>query len=257
MPSQLQTIVTVYVFAFGAVVGSFLNVLIYRIPRHRSIVWPGSACPSCGTRIRWHDNIPLLSWMILLGRCRSCRAPISLRYPLVEASAAVMAVLAWRHYGVSMVTVEVAVFAWISLVLGLIDLEHQLLHDVLTLPAAVFGVVASACGGLTTLVDSLLGAGIGAALLTSVILLYRLVRREEGMGWGDVKYLAAIGAVVGAYGCLWVLIAASMAGAAVGLGLIACGRGSGKTALPFGSFLAIAVIVYLYLPEPWRSLSFV
>ncbi len=251
MASWPQPFVMVYAFALGAVVGSFLNVLIYRVPRRMSIVSPGSACPACGTSIRWYQNVPVLSWLALRGRCSQCRTRISIRYPLVELAGGVIGVFTVARYGVGLVAVEVAVFAWISLALGLIDLEHQILPDVMTYPSIVFGLVCAWFGGLTSFPDSVLGAVVGAAVPTLVIVVYKLWRGIEGMGWGDVKYLAAIGAVVGLKDCLWVLVVAAVLGALVGVGLIISGRGSSRTALPFGTFLALAVIVWLYLPAAW------
>ena len=254
MAGWWQPFLTLYAFAIGAVVGSFLNVVIYRVPRELSVVRPGSACPACGAGIRWYDNIPLLSWLLLRARCRRCGARISVRYPLVETAAAALAVLALHRFGLSTLGVEVVVFSWVSLALGLIDLEHQILPDVMTYPSILFGLAMSWFGGWATFPESLLGAVVGAAIPTAVILVYKWLRGEEGMGWGDVKYLAAIGAVVGARDCLWVLVVASVLGALVGLGMIAAGRGSAKTALPFGTFLALAAIVWLYLPEAVRAL---
>ena len=251
MASWPQPFLMIYAFALGAVVGSFLNVLIYRVPRRMSIVSPGSACPACGASIRWYQNVPLLSWILLRGRCSNCRARISIRYPLVELAGAIIGVMTVARYGVGLVAVEVAVFAWISLALGLIDLEHQILPDVMTYPSILFGLVCAWFGGLTSFPDAVLGALVGAAVPTMVIVIYKLWRGIDGMGWGDVKYLAAIGAVVGLQDCLWVLVVAAVLGALVGLGLIISGRGSGRTALPFGTFLALAVIVWLYLPSAW------
>jgi len=255
MPVTAQPILVLYAFFVGAVVGSFLNVVIHRVPRRLSIVRPRSACPSCSTPIAWVDNLPILSWIVLGGKCRKCRTAISIRYPLVEVAGAAIGVFAAVIYGVSPVTIEVAVFAWLSLALALIDLEHQILPDLMTYPAIVFGLVFSWFGGLTSFGDSVAGALVGAALPASVILLYRWLRGIDGMGWGDVKYLAAIGAVVGLHGCLMVLVVAAILGAIVGGVLIATGRGSGQTALPFGTFLAVAVILWLYLPASWRSIS--
>ena len=250
-----QPFVMLYVFVFGAVVGSFLNVVIYRLPRQQSLVRPRSACPSCGATIRWFDNIPILSWLMLRGRCRRCSGRISIRYPLVEAAAGALAVLALWRWGPGLAGAEVVVFAWASLVLGLIDLDHQILPDVITYPSIVFGLTASWFGGYTWWLDSLVGALVGAALPTTVILLYRVLRGIEGMGWGDVKYLAAIGSVVGLRGCVGVLVIAATLGAVIGMGLILSGRGSGKTALPFGTFLALAVILWLYAPASWLAWS--
>jgi leader peptidase (prepilin peptidase)/N-methyltransferase len=250
-----QPVVILYAFVVGAVIGSFLNVVIHRVPRRRSIVRPRSACPACAEPIAWYDNLPIVSWLVLGGRCRSCSAPISLRYPLVEATAGALAALGVVRYGLSPVAVEVVIFAWLSLALALIDLEHQILPDVMTYPAIVFGLVFSWFGGVTSFVDSVAGALIGAALPTTVIVVYRMLRGVEGMGWGDVKYLAAIGSVVGLEGCLMVLVVAAVLGALVGGALIIAGRGSGRTALPFGTFLALAVILWLYLPVSWRAIS--
>ena len=254
MVAWSEPLVIAYAFVLGAVVGSFLNVVIHRVPRRRSIVRPASACPACGAAIAWYDNLPIVSWILLRGRCRRCGGRISLRYPLVEAAAGGLAVLGVMSYGVEPVTAEVVVFAWISLALGLIDLEHQILPDVMTYPAIAFGLAFSLVGGLVPFADSVAGALVGAALPTAVILLYKWLRGVEGMGWGDVKYLAAIGAVVGLHGCLMVLVVAAILGAAVGLALIVVGRGTGRTALPFGTFLAAAVILWLYLPAGWRAL---
>jgi len=252
----LQPIVILYAFVVGAVVGSFLNVVIHRVPRRMSIVSPRSACPACGSPIAWYDNLPIASWLVLRGRCRSCRAPISFRYPLVEAAAGGLGAAGVAIYGLTPVAAEVVLFAWLSLALALIDFEHQILPDVMTYPAIVFGLVSSYIGGFTFFLDAVAGALVGAALPASVIVLYRWLRGVDGMGWGDVKYLAAIGAVVGLHGCLMVLVAAAILGALVGGALIATGRGSGKTALPFGTFLAAAVVLWLYLPPAWRLSGF-
>jgi leader peptidase (prepilin peptidase) / N-methyltransferase len=242
-------------FALGAVIGSFLNVVIHRVPRGESIVSPGSHCPRCDTPIRWFDNVPIVSWIVLGGRCRACRARISLRYPLVEAAAAAAAALAVQRWGVTVAGVEAGVFAWIALALAFIDLDHQILPDAITLPSIALGLLCAWWGGLTTPLEAVLGAVVGAAIPAAVILVYRLLRGEEGMGWGDVKYLAAIGAVLGIQACLWVLVVGAVLGAVVGLGLIAAGRGGARTALPFGTFLSGAVILWLYLPPAWRSFT--
>jgi leader peptidase (prepilin peptidase)/N-methyltransferase len=247
-----EPLVIAFIFAFGAAWGSFLNVLVYRLPREVSVLRePPSSCPACATPIRWYDNIPLVSWLALRGRCRSCKVPISVRYPLVELAAGVLAVLAFLRWGVSVTGVEVTVFAWVSLALGLIDLDFQILPDVLTYPSIVFGLVCSALGGYTWWLDSLLGAAVGALLPILVIVIYKLWRGIEGMGWGDVKYLAAIGAVVGLRGVVGVLIVGASVGAIFGLGMILAGRGSGKTPLPFGTFLALAALLWLYAPPAW------
>ncbi len=254
MDVWLQPLMLIYAVCVGAVVGSFLNVVIYRVPRGESVVKPRSHCPNCGHLIRWYDNIPVLSWLILRGRCRDCGAPISVRYPVVELVTAILTALIVSRYGLSVAMGEAVVFVWMSIALGLIDLEHQILPDVITYPAVVLGIAGSLAGGLTTPLEAGLGIVVGGGIPIAVIVLYKAVRGIEGMGFGDVKYLAAIGAVLGVMGCLWVLIVAAILGALVGVGLMIAGRGDGRTALPFGTFLAVASIVYLLVPLPWHQL---
>ncbi len=254
MASWSQPLILIYAVCIGAVVGSFLNVVIYRVPRRESIARPRSHCPACGHSIRWYDNIPVLSWLILRGRCRDCGSRISVRYPVVELLTALLTGAIVSRYGLTVGAAEAALFVWISIALGLIDLEHQILPDVMTYPALLLGVAGAVAGGLTTPVESGLGIVAGGGIPLAVMVLYKAVRGIEGMGLGDVKYLAAIGAVLGVMGCLWVLIVAAVLGALVGIGLMVAGRGDGRTALPFGTFLALASIVYVLIPGPWRQL---
>ncbi len=247
-----EELIATWFLVFGAIVGSFLNVVIYRVPLRRSIVSPGSSCPGCGTSIRWYDNIPIVSWLALRARCRACRAPIALRYPLVELAAGLLAVGTFYRWGLTAAALEILVFSWVCLGLALIDYDHQILPDVMTYPLILFGVGMSFAGGVTWWLDSVIGAAFGALLPIAVIVLYKLIRGEEGMGWGDVKFLAGIGAVVGLAGCVWVLIVGALLGALVGLALMVLGRGTAKTALPFGTFLSLAALLYLFLPPAWR-----
>jgi leader peptidase (prepilin peptidase)/N-methyltransferase len=232
--------------AYGLVFGSFLNVVIYRVPREISLLRPRSHCPSCDALVRWYDNVPVLSYLWLLGRCRDCRARISPRYPLVELATAAVLLAVWHRFGATVVALEAAVLVMLLLPLALIDLEHHLLPDVLTLPGIVLGLAGSACGGITTLFDAAVGAVLGAALPYLVIVTYRLIRGAEGMGLGDVKLLAMVGAFLGWRGTLLTLALGATAGAIVGIGLIVAGRGKGDTELPFGTFLALAAGVTLF-----------
>lgn len=253
MGAVIDLVVTVGAVLIGLVVGSFLNVVIHRVPRQRSIVRPGSHCPACGREIRWYDNVPVLSWLVLRGKCRDCGARISVRYPAVELLGAIVAAASLQRWGLSVPGVEAALFGWISLALGLIDLEHKLLPDVLTYPSIVLGFVFALAGGLTHPLDSVAGALVGAGIPAVLIVIYKRLRGVEGMGWGDVKYLGAIGAVVGLMGCLKVLVLAAVVGALTGVALIVFGRGTRDTELPFGTFLAMAVLVWLYLPPAWLA----
>ena len=224
--------------AFGAVIGSFLNVCIYRIPKGRSIVWPGSACGSCGHMLAWFENIPIVSYLVLRGRCRACRATISLRYPFVELLTAVMFAGVWWFYGPSVLLISRLLFGCALIVLFAIDLEYQLLPNVITLPGIVIGFAFSF---LTPpgWFDSVIGIVVGGGVLWAVAEAYYRVRHEEGLGMGDVKMLAMIGAFVGWKLTLMALMMASFAGSLVGLIFIVSRRGGLKYALPFGTFLAL------------------
>jgi leader peptidase (prepilin peptidase)/N-methyltransferase len=244
--------------AYGLVLGSFLNVVIYRLPREESLWRPGSRCPSCGAAIRWFDNVPVLSFLLLGGRCRACGAPISLRYPLMELASGALAVAVAARFGVTVAGGEALVFALLLLPLAIIDLDHHLLPDVMTLPGIVLGLVGALLGGLAAPLDAAIGAAAGAAVPYAVLVAYRRVRGVEGMGLGDVKLLAMIGAFLGWRGMLLSLALGSTAGALVGIGLIAAGRGRRDTELPFGTFLAAAALAVVFVREPLlRALGWV
>jgi len=224
--------------AFGALIGSFLNVCIYRLPLGKSIVWPASACPHCSRELFWYENIPVASFVVLRGRCRTCAGPISVRYPLIEALTALMFALAWWYYGPGLLLLSRLVFGCALLVLFAIDLEHHLLPNAITLPGIIVGFAFSVFtepGWLASLIGILVGGGI----LYLVAEAYYRVRREEGLGMGDVKMLAMVGAFVGWQLTLLTLMLASFSGTIIGLALIITKRGGMKYALPFGTFIAL------------------
>jgi leader peptidase (prepilin peptidase)/N-methyltransferase len=224
--------------AFGAVVGSFLNVCIYRLPLGKSVVWPSSACTKCGRELSWYENIPVLSFLALRARCRTCQTPISIRYPLVEALTAAMFALAWWYYGPGPLLLSRLIFGCALIVLFAIDLEHQLLPNVITLPLIVVGFVFSFFTE-PGWVSSLIGILVGGGVLYTIAEVYYRVRHEEGLGMGDVKMLAMVGAFLGWQLTLLTLMLASFSGTLIGLGLIVSKRGGMKYALPFGTFLAL------------------
>jgi leader peptidase (prepilin peptidase)/N-methyltransferase len=257
--SQLPGIVT-YAFAaaFGAVVGSFLNVVIHRLPRDQSIVRPRSRCPGCGEAILWYDNVPVLSWILLRARCRNCRTWISVRYPLVEAANASLWVLSLWWFGPTLEAAAAAVFLSAMLALAAIDLEHYILPDRITLPGIVVGLALSPYLAWTTPLGSLIGAAAGVCVLLFIMGAYYLIRGTAGMGWGDVKMLAMVGAFLGWKGTAVTLVVGTVVGAAVGLGLVAAGwageraveegEGTGLgLALPFGVFLALGAGAALFV----------
>ena len=227
---------------FGALIGSFLNVCIHRLPRGTSIVWPASACPTCGRALSWFENIPIVSYAFLLGRCRTCRTPISPRYPIVEALTAAMFGLAWWYYGPTPLLASRIVFGCMLIVLFAIDLEHHLLPNVITIPGIVIGFLFSVIND-PGWKSSLIGIVVGGGVLYVIAEGYYRVRHEEGLGMGDVKMLALIGAFLGWPLTLLSLMIASIAGTIIGIALIATGRGTMKYALPFGTFLAIGAAV--------------
>ena len=235
--------------AFGAVAGSFLNVCIYRLPLNKSIVWPASACPHCGRALSWYENLPVASYVALGGRCRTCRKPIALRYPIVEALTAAMFAAAWWQYGPGLLLVSRLVLGCALVVLFAIDLEHHLLPNVITLPGSLMGFAFSFFVE-PGWIESLLGILVGGGVLFGVAEAYYRVRHEEGLGMGDVKMLAMIGAFVGWKLTLMTLMMASLSGTIVGLALIVSKRGNMKYALPFGTFLALGAAAAATVGQP-------
>lgn len=226
----------------GLAFGSFFNVCIHRIPRGLSLNRPGSRCPGCGSALRWYDNIPVLSYALLAGKCRTCRQPISLRYPIVELVTCAVFVLHYVVFGLTGLFFVRVAFASALIVLFAIDLEHHLLPDVITIPGIVAGLLCSAWlpPGLK---DALIGTLVGGGVLWLIGEAYYRYSGHEGMGGGDVKMLAMIGAFLGWKLMLLTLVLSSFAGSIVGLALIAARRGGMKYALPYGTFLALGALV--------------
>lgn len=228
-------------FLLGLCIGSFLNVCIHRMPRGESVNFPGSHCPSCGKAIRWHDNIPVVSYLLLGGKCRACRAPFSSRYMWVEILTGVIFAAHGLFFDPGVLLAVRLVFAAILIALFFIDLEHQLLPDALTFPGIAVGLIAS-----LFVQPGWQASGLGAALGAGILLLIRWVWKRatgvDGMGLGDVKMLAMIGAVLGWQAVWLVLFFASLAGAITGVAIASAGRGSMKSKLPFGTFLAVAAL---------------
>ena len=239
---MVDFIIWLTIGALGLAVGSFLNVCIHRLPRQQSLAMPASRCPQCAAPLRWYDNIPLLSYVVLGGRCRSCRARISVMYPLVELATALVCLAAYFLFGPSPLLVARLVFACAMIVLFVIDLQHRILPNVITLPGIVVGFVFSLFlppGWF----ESLLGIVAGGGVLLLMAEMYYRLRREEGLGMGDVKMLAMIGAFLGWKLMLVTLVLSSFLGSLIGIGMIVLKKGDMKYALPFGTFLAIGAIV--------------
>jgi leader peptidase (prepilin peptidase)/N-methyltransferase len=237
-----QTLFLIAFTSLGLAFGSFLNVCIHRLPRGRSLVRPGSACPACGYELRWHDNVPVLSYLWLRGRCRNCRSRISIRYPIVELITAGVFLL---HYGVlgwDVLLVPRLIFACALIVLFAIDLEHQILPDVITLPGIVLGFLFSFAfppGVRSSVIGMLAGGGV----LFAIGEIWSRLRKVEAMGFGDVKMLAMIGAFLGLKLIVVTFVLASYLGGLTGLALIVSRRGGLMSKVPFGTFLAVAALI--------------
>jgi leader peptidase (prepilin peptidase)/N-methyltransferase len=249
MPVATDALAITAFALLGLVIGSFLNVCIHRLPQRKSIVSPASSCPRCGYVLRWYDNIPVLSYLALRGRCRGCKAPISLRYPIVELVTMGVFVAHYLVFGLDIMLVPRLLFACALIVLFAIDLEHHLLLDVITLPGIVVGLAFSLMLP-PGIVSAVIGVLVGGGILWLIGEAYYRYAGEEGMGGGDVKMLAMIGAFLGWKLAVLTLVFSSLAGSIVGLVVIASRRGGMKYALPYGTFLAIGALVASLFGDP-------
>jgi leader peptidase (prepilin peptidase) / N-methyltransferase len=255
----------VLVILVGLCIGSFLNVVIARLPRGESLVRPRSRCPGCGKPIAGYDNIPVISWILLRGRCRRCHKPINLRYPLVEIVCAVLVFAVWRRFGPSGAFLGYAAFAATLLALTFIDLDTWLLPHQMTWPLLALGLLSPAWNPEVGWIDAAVGAGAGFAAFALVALVGEKLLKKETMGWGDVWLLAGIGAWLGWQALLPVIVLSSLQGAVVGIALLAVHRPAAdhpmpadvqdsdwvppRHAVPFGPFLALGALEVLFLGD--------
>jgi leader peptidase (prepilin peptidase)/N-methyltransferase len=236
-----------YIFFIGMCIGSFLNVCIYRLPAGKSIVHPASACPVCGNTIRWYDNIPVISYIVLRGRCRSCHTGISIRYPVIELLCGLFAMAIWMHYGYSLSALIYFILIAALLLITFIDIDHRIIPDIISLPGIPLGFLSSFILPQLGWSDSLLGIAAGGGSLLAVAWGYQMVTGKEGMGGGDIKLLAMIGAFLGWKGVLFTIMASSLIGTVVGVVVMLRAGRDMKMAMPFGPFLAMGAIIYIYL----------
>ena len=246
-------IVSAFVFLAGLCIGSFLNVCIWRIPRDESIVWPGSHCPACNHAIAAWDNLPLLSWLLLNGKCRHCKAPISPRYFVVELLAGALFTALWLVHGWTLQTPVYMLFSG-ALILGtFVDFDHLILPDRVTLGGMAAGLALSflfpalqgQAARLPALIQSALGLALGYGLLWLVGTLGRLILKREAMGMGDVKLLGAIGACLGWQAVLFTIFVSSLSGTALGLALIAAGKKELQSKIPYGPHIALGAVLWM------------
>jgi len=233
-------------FVVGLIVGSFLNVCIHRLPQSMSIVRPGSRCPQCGRPIRPRDNIPLVSYLLLRGRCRDCGGRIPWRYPLVEVLTGAFGALSVMRFGFGATALVVFVLVCALLVVTFIDLDHRIIPDAISLPGILLGLAVSFGPGLISPLESLGGALLGGGVLFLVAWGYQRLAGREGMGGGDIKLLAMIGAFLGWKGVAVTLFIASLSGTIAGLAVMLRRTEGMRAAVPFGPFLAIGAIAYLF-----------
>jgi len=265
----------IFVFIFGAVIGSFLNVCIYRLPKEevdeetevtvaqlpsiflkqlRSITTPPSNCPQCKHPIRFYDNIPIISYILLGGKCRDCGAKISRRYPFVELLTAVVCLVLFRQFGLTFEFFVSLFFAALLIVISFIDLDHQIIPDILSIGGltaglffAIFRPAFKALYPKFNILDSLLGVLLGGGVLFLIAIGYKFIAKREGMGGGDIKLLAMIGSFCGIKGVLFSLMAGSLLGTVVGIPvMLAKGQGT-KYAIPFGPFLSLGALLYIFV----------
>lgn len=268
--SEREALPYLFSFILGSVIGSFLNVCIYRLPMGESIVFPPSHCTSCGRAIRFYNNIPILSYLILKGRCRDCGSRISIQYPLVELLSGVALTSVYYKFGLSLDTLFYAMLTYSLIVITFIDLGHMIIPNAITIPGAAAGLIYNALitdweksrdllgafswslenffGVLNEVpfLDSVFGLITGGGILFLIAFLYIAVRKQEGMGMGDVKLLAMIGAFLGWKGVVFVMLVSSILGTVTGLSIILYKKGDLKYALPFGPFLSLAAVIYVF-----------
>ena len=242
----LPYLIEVFIFLMGLCIGSFLNVCIYRLPESKSIVHPRSMCPNCDTLIPFYDNIPLFSYLWLKGQCRRCKVKISMRYPMVELLGGLVALGTYLRFGLTIETLIYYVFIAALLVVTFIDLDHRIIPDVITLPGIPICFAASFALPAITYKDALLGILVGGGSLFLVAWVYTLLTKKEGMGGGDIKLLAMMGAIVGWQGVLFTIFVASLVGTLAGFAVMLQSRKGMKLAVPFGPFLSIGSITYIF-----------
>ena len=236
----------IFLTVAGAAIGSFLNVLICRIPQEISIAYPPSHCPKCGHAIRFYDNIPIISYVILRGRCRDCHEKISLRYPLVELLTAMMSLLLFWKFGLNLKYFFSFVFSSVLIVITFIDFDHQIIPDIITLPGIpIFSLIAILFMDVPWL-EAVLGIIIGGGCLYAVAVGYELITKREGMGGGDIKLLAMLGGFLGWKSIFFIVFVSSLLGALVGVSMMIAKGQDMKYAVPFGPFLSIAAVAYIF-----------
>ncbi|HIJ87240.1 MAG TPA: prepilin peptidase [Desulfuromonadales bacterium] len=241
---------SVVAFIFGMVVGSFLNVCICRIPKDESIVSPPSHCPRCSSKICWYDNIPVASYLLLRGKCRGCGARISPQYPLVELLNGTLTLLLFLRFGPTLAFAALFLFCSALVVITFIDIEHQIIPDEISLSGIVIGFVLSFFLKGHSWLNSLFGILLGGGTLLLVAYTYQRLTGKDGMGGGDIKLLAMMGAFLGWKAVPFIIFASSLVGSLIGISLMLFQKKDGKLAIPFGPYLAFGAVLYIFYGKP-------
>ncbi len=231
---------------FGSIFGSFANVIIARLVQGQSIVHPRSHCPKCKRTLSWNHLIPIFSWFLLAGKCAFCKTKISARYPLVEILMAYLFGLTAYHYGISVTSLEYMIFIFGLVTASFIDIDHYLLPDKITLPGIVIGILGAVINPQRNVLDSILGVLFGGGALWLVAYLYQALRKQEGLGGGDIKLIAWIGALLGWQAIPFVVMMGSIVGTVFGLALSLGSKEGLKTVIPFGPYLALGALLYIF-----------
>ncbi|WP_457622421.1 prepilin peptidase [Persephonella sp.] len=246
-------------FTLGLVIGSFLNVVIYRLPRGKTVSKPAfSFCPSCGNRIKWYDNIPVLSYIILRGRCRHCNSQIPIRYPFVELITGLASVFSFMKTGFSVDYIFTFFFLCLMISITFIDIDFRIIPDQLNLIGFASGIIYTLFRNDFSLVDAVIGSLTGAGLLFGIAYFYLKLRGIEGLGMGDVKLMAFVGSYLGWFGSLFTIFAGSFIGAVAGIigAYFSGSEDKGKFEIPFGPFLALSATVYLFFGDTIKEWYF-
>ena len=248
MPPPL--LLPAFAFIFGMVVGSFLNVCICRLPKNESIVSPPSHCPGCSCQIRWYDNIPVVSYLFLRGKCRGCGTHISLQYPSVELLNGILTLCLFLRFGPTLAFAVLFLLCSALVVITFIDIEHQIIPDEISLPGIAIGFICSFFLKGHSWLNSLLGILLGGGSLLLVAYTYQRVTGKDGMGGGDIKLLAMMGAFLGWKAVPFIVFASSLVGSVIGISIMLCQKKDGKLAIPFGPYLAFGAVLYIFYGKP-------
>ncbi len=243
---QLAYFYKIFIFISGLCIGSFINVCIHRLPNEQSIISPPSFCPKCKNKIKWFHNIPIVSFILLKGKCSYCKSKISLQYPLVEILSGIIFLINYYIFGFSLLFVVYTVFILLLIIATFVDFKYMIIPDEVSIGGLILGFIFSFFRNDITWIQSLIGIILGGGILLLIIKGYFLLTKKEGMGGGDVKLLAMIGAFLGYKSLLFVIFSASLLGTIIGVPMILFKKDKNNLAIPFGPFLSLGAIIYIY-----------